>query len=177
MKMTRWTKVGMAALGAGLVVWVALMLLSGGDTKLAPGKSDDEKHCPECGRELPRRIQEAGGECPFCKMEGKTVLVGRGAPKNSVWRGPAIPIAIASAFGLLLVVNLVFVVRNRRAANKEEELYYVNCRKCRRRLRYRERQAGQVAKCPACRAMILFPKLDAPRPRWPARLWGKLLRR
>jgi hypothetical protein len=174
--MTRWTKVGMAALGVGLVVWVVLLLTTGGETKLASGTTD-AKHCPECGRELPRNVQESGGECPYCKMEGKSVEVGKRRGGSSALRGPAIPIVLVVLLGLLLLVHGVFLVRQRAAAHKEEELYYVNCRKCDRRLRYRKHQGGQLARCPVCRTLILFPKLEAPRPRWPARLWGKLLRR
>src|SRR5271157_1607782 len=119
MKLTRVTKIGLAALGAGLLLWVVLLLLSGGDTKT--GAVVDDQHCPECGRELPRKVSESGGQCPFCKAEGKTVNAGKGTQGgNAILRGPAIPIAIVSVCVVLLLVNVVFLVRRRVVVNKDE---------------------------------------------------------
>ncbi len=176
MKMTRYTTIGLIALGVALAAWLLVMFVFAPEAKLAPGAADDS-HCPECGHALPGRLAETGGECPFCKMQGKTVPVGRG--RRSAARGPAVPLALGGLIGALLVVHGVFLVRQRMAARQQhEDLYYVNCRKCDRRLRYRERQVGQLAKCPACRTVIMFPKLpEAPKSVWPARLFRKLLRR
>jgi hypothetical protein len=177
MRTTRVTKLGMAALAAGLLAWVVLMLLTGGETKT--GAVQDDRHCPKCGRDLPRAVQESGGECPFCKAEGRNVAAGHGSGGGAaLLRGPAVPAALVCAFVALLLVHAVFLVRHRAGAGREEEIYYVNCRKCERRLRYRKRQAGHLAKCPACLTVIVFPRLsEAPKSPWPARLFEKLLRR
>jgi hypothetical protein len=177
MKMTRLTRIGMAALGVGLLAWVGLMLLTTGDTKTGPAVVDEGK-CPECGRDLPRSVRDAGGECPFCKLEGKSVDVGKARAGPSLLRGPTIPFAVGGAFVLLLLVHAVFLVRHRAGSQKEEVIYYINCRKCGRRLRYRERQAGRIAKCPLCQTVVLFPKpQEVPRGRWPRLLLGKILKR
>ena len=177
MKMTRITKIGMAALAVGLLAWVVLTLFTSGDTRTEAAKLDNGR-CPECGQELPQAVKEFGGECPFCKLNGKSVEVGRARAGTSIFRGPAIPTTLVVCFVLLVLVHAVFLVRQRAAANKEDEDYYlVNCRKCGRRLRYRERQVGQLAKCPMCRTVIMFPKLPESESRWPRRLLGKLLGR
>jgi hypothetical protein len=179
MKMTRITKLGMAALGAALLAWLGLMLFSDSPTKLAADVTDDTR-CPVCGRELPAAVQQAGGDCPFCKADGKSVDVrrARASASGSAWRGPAIPTLLVAALVLLLVVHGVFLVRHRARAAKEDVVYIVSCKKCGRRLRYRERQGGQIAKCPLCQTIILFPKFqDERRRRWPASLLGKILKR
>jgi len=178
-KKTRLTTIALAALALGLVAWVILWLVTeDSQPKKLPAAKDD-RLCPECKNPVPPGLLQTGGECPYCEAKGKSVRVGKGSQETSVWRGPGIPIALGITLALLLVVHAFFLVRQRVAASKiEEDVYIVYCRKCSRRLRYRESQGGQIAKCPICRAVVLFPKIDStPRPRWPARLLGKLLRR
>lgn len=40
---------------------------------------------------------------------------------------------------------------------KEDPVFHLRCPKCRRRLRYRARQAGRTGMCPQCRTRITFP--------------------
>jgi ribosomal protein L37AE/L43A len=42
---------------------------------------------------------------------------------------------------------------------KEETIYHHPCPHCRRRLRYRPRQAGHVVTCPLCKKQLTFPSL------------------
>ena len=174
MKLTRANKIALGLLGGALVIWVVLMLFSGGETKKQA--EVDDKHCPECGHEIPRGVLENGGDCPYCQVQGRKVPVGK-ARQMSLARGPTIPIILISASALLLLVNIVFLVIRRVGGNKDEVLYYVSCRKCGRKLRYRQRQAGHFARCPLCQTVILFPKLPDPRRRWPAAVLGKILKR
>jgi hypothetical protein len=178
MKLTRMTWIALAALGVCLLAWLALALLSSSaDTKSGPAAVDD-RHCPECGRELPRTVRDSGGDCPFCKAEGKTVNVAQKRAGKSVLRGPAIPTVLVGAVIALLLVHVFFLLRNRARDRHEEVLYYTNCRKCQRKLRYRERQIGQLAKCPLCHTLIRFPQPAAvSKGRWPAALLGKILGR
>jgi hypothetical protein len=53
------------------------------------------------------------------------------------------------------------------------------CTKCRRRLRYRQRQIGHFAQCPLCGKPIIFPKprMQAPESRWrKVKRWLKIAR-
>jgi Zn finger protein HypA/HybF involved in hydrogenase expression len=177
MKMTRLTKIGLGALAVGLAAWVVLTLATNDETRIGPAA--DGQHCPECGQELPKGFRGSGSECPYCKASGKSTIVGRGrADGGSGLRGPAIPLAIVGAAVVLLLVHVVFLVRNRARGQQEEVLFYTNCRKCLRKLRYRERQVGQLAKCPLCHTVIRFPEPEgALKARWPTALFGKILGR
>jgi hypothetical protein len=174
MKKNRLMLLAVAGLGGALLAWIVLGLVFDPETKTAPAAVDD-KYCPECGHELPRGLINAKAECPFCKAQGKSVPLGERRGGGSVLRGPVVPTAIIGFAVVLLAVNVVFLVRNRSRARQEEVLYYTNCRKCMRKLRYRERQAGQIARCPLCRALIRFPKPEAaPRSRWPGLLFARI---
>jgi hypothetical protein len=177
MKMTRMTTIILIALGVVLLAWVGLTLLTNADTKSAPAAADD-RHCPECGRELPKAVRDSGGDCPFCKAQGKTVNVAQRRAGSPILRGPAVPAALVGVVLALLLVHMAFLVRNRVRGRREEVIYHTNCRKCMRKLRYRDGQAGQLAKCPVCRTLIRFPQPDeGPRSRWPTALLGKILGR
>ncbi len=43
---------------------------------------------------------------------------------------------------------------------KEEGFYHFRCGKCKRRLRYQERQVGHKGKCSNCNADVLFPPVS-----------------
>ena len=175
MKMTRVTRFVLIALAVSLAAWVVLTLVTNSPTEIrAP---ENPAQCPECGMALPKEVREGGGECPYCKALGKATVIGQRKGPD-VLRGPTVPIALLATAGLLLLVHLVFLVRNRARGQREEVLYYMNCRKCLRKIRYRERQVGQLAKCPLCHALIRFPEPEgAHRARWPAALLGKILGR
>ena len=174
-KKNRFTTIALAALAVGLLAWVVLWVSTEPPKKLTGTKED--RLCAECKNPVPPGILQTGGECPYCEAKGKHVLVGKGSNDPSIWRGPGIPIALLVMSALLLVVHAFFLVR-KRLALREEEIYVTSCRKCSRRLRYRQKQAGQVARCPACRTVVFFPKIDPePQRRGPARWLGKLLRR
>jgi hypothetical protein len=46
---------------------------------------------------------------------------------------------------------------------KEETLYYFQCPGCRRKFRYRARQAGHAATCPRCKQHLTFPQTSGGR--------------
>jgi hypothetical protein len=177
MKMTRMIWIALIGLGVAFAAWAAVSLLSGVGTKTGPAVTDNT-HCPECGHELPRTVRDAGGECPYCKMQGKSVSVGKGRAGPSALRGPAVPLVFLGIVTVLLLIHVAFLVWHRVRDRQEDILYYTNCRKCMRKLRYRPRQIGQLAKCPICRTLIRFPEPEeAARPRWAGALLGKILRR
>jgi hypothetical protein len=65
-------------------------------------------------------------------------------------------VAVGACFGIFLWM------RNR--PPKEEPVYYHQCANCKRRLRYRGRQAGHRGACPRCRNEFLFPPIPAKTP-------------
>ena len=58
---------------------------------------------------------------------------------------------------LLGGVGLFFFLRARNAGPKEEPYFHFNCPGCRRKLRYRARQAGHSGMCPRCNNPCVFP--------------------
>jgi uncharacterized Zn finger protein (UPF0148 family) len=156
MKLSLFTKVGMAAVGVLLLAWLVLMFVSGsGSTKTGPAVTD-EKHCPRCGRELPRWAWGTD-QCPYCQLEERS-----GAPLKQTGRSPAsspvVPTVLVATFAALLAVHLVMVIRTRVVPKAEEILYHLSCPKCGRKLRYRPPQVGRVGKCPVCHRPVIFPR-------------------
>lgn len=41
-----------------------------------------------------------------------------------------------------------------------ESVYYFNCKYCKRRLKFRPRQAGHTGQCPSCKKALTFPPLS-----------------
>jgi hypothetical protein len=67
-------------------------------------------------------------------------------------------IALAGAAG----IGVYVYVRSR--PTPEEPVYYYQCLNCKRRLRYRRRQAGHRGACPRCRSSFSFPEIPANAP-------------
>lgn len=147
------TKYSLIALGAGLVFWLGLSFFSGDPKKTAAVRTDKTR-CADCGLPLSKSAQDSG-ECPYCAMKNggkaKKTASGSGTP------GRTIPIVMISLFVVLSVIHL-FVLYRKRASVVEELVFNMNCRKCDRKVRYRERQVGALATCPGCRCMIRFPE-------------------
>lgn len=55
----------------------------------------------------------------------------------------------------VLLLGAFLLLRRRGPA--EEEVYHFNCPKCKRRFRFRARQAGHKGECPRCREQFVFP--------------------
>jgi hypothetical protein len=67
-------------------------------------------------------------------------------------------IIILVILALAAAAGTVVYVRTR--PKPQEPIFHFNCPKCRRRLRFRLRQAGRQAACPRCRETFVFP--DSP---------------
>jgi hypothetical protein len=173
MKLTRFTKIAMGVLGAVLVGWLVLTLVTSGDTQKTKAVARDDKHCPECGRELPKNYR-SGDECPYCKLESHSG--GKSGKRNALLRANlTFPIIVGSLFAVLLAANIIVSIRARRRENKEEDYFVLQCPKCSRRIRYRESQFGKAALCPLCRRPIVFPRVRLSESRWlKMKRWLKL---
>jgi predicted RNA-binding Zn-ribbon protein involved in translation (DUF1610 family) len=171
MKPSRFTIIGMAVFGAVLLVWLAFLVY----TLTQPTRTStavDEQHCPVCGRELPRWAQKAK-QCPYCQAEGRDLDISNARAGGSLFSRPIIPIGLVCGFVILLGVHVFLQLRARALKKPEEAVYHMYCTKCRRKLRYRERQIGHFGRCPLCGKPILFPK---PRQLAPLSGWGKMKR-
>jgi hypothetical protein len=168
MKTSLLTKVGMAAVGVLLLGWLGLTLFTGSEsTQSGPAELDD-KHCPVCGRELPRGAQ-ATGVCPYCELEKGPGAGNLAAAKRrggaAVAGSPVVPAALIALFGVLLTAHVVFLVRGRLAREREVPRHVMHCAKCGRKLSYRDSQVGRFGRCPICHRPIIFPRPESEAPR------------
>jgi hypothetical protein len=70
-------------------------------------------------------------------------------------------IVILSVAGALVVAGIIMFIRSRKAAAARNEPYYhFVCTGCRRKLRYRARQAGHSGMCPRCSRPCTFPAIE-----------------
>jgi predicted Zn-ribbon and HTH transcriptional regulator len=155
MKMSRLTKIGMGVVGGAFLVWLCVTLLTAGQSKKKTALVTDPTRCPVCGRELPNGYQGTG-KCPYCEMEHMADPQSGAASESTT--SPVIPIILVSAFCLLLAIHVTLFVRARISGEREEVLFHTECRKCHRRIRYRESQIGKVALCPLCKKPVFFQK-------------------
>jgi uncharacterized paraquat-inducible protein A len=161
---SRWTKISLIVVGVLLVGWVGVML-SG---VLDPPKSTrlqqtDPNRCPHCNHPLTAYAKQQG-VCLFCKGD----LPGKETPGRG---GGAISGVLIGLFVVLLLTNVILFVRSRMRMKKEDEDYYhTYCKKCGRKVRFREQQCGQIAKCPTCRQLMRFPEAPDKRPG----VWGRM---
>lgn len=169
--LSRFTKIGMAAVAVLFLAWVGLNVFTSNQATRSAAVKQDETHCPNCGRELPKSAI-AAGECPYCLIEqgpAKAKIRRRGDADPS---SPVAPIILVSLFCCLLATHVVLLVRQRVVGRKEGEVFYLNCPQCGRRIRYRESQAGHLARCPLCRRPLVFPRPAA----GPDKPWHRLRR-
>jgi uncharacterized Zn finger protein (UPF0148 family) len=160
MKLSLFTKIGMAAVGVLFLAWLVLWLMTGNASDKTGPAVVDEKHCPRCGRELPKWAWGTD-QCPYCQLEESAQKAGTGTarPKfRSRASSPVIPTLLIVTFAGLLTVHLVLLVRTRVGTKTEEVLYHLSCPKCGRKLRYRLSQAGRLGQCPVCRRPVIFPR-------------------
>jgi uncharacterized paraquat-inducible protein A len=61
---------------------------------------------------------------------------------------------------LLAVMATVWYVLRPRTEDPDADYFYINCEKCKQKIRYRERQVGNTAMCPRCRTPFVYPEID-----------------
>jgi hypothetical protein len=150
---------------------IGIVLVSGAITlftsMLAPDRTESavssrdssapkEGFCPDCGKELPARIIDG---CPFCKAQKDAAAKkGGSGPRGRKLTGSEYFILGMVLFlllggGFLILRSVKFPFRRR--ANQPK--FYSRCPKCKRRLRYSQRQAGKEGLCPSCRYTMTLP--------------------
>jgi hypothetical protein len=147
---SRYTWIGTAVVAVALVCWIGLLIGGVFEPKKLGVKQVDPNRCPHCNHALTAYAKQTG-ECLFCRGE----LPGK--EKASVVGSKVIPGVLIGLFVILLTINIVLFVRSITRGNVEEVYYQTQCRKCGRKVRFREHQCGQLAKCPICRQVMRFP--------------------
>ena len=67
-----------------------------------------------------------------------------------------IPVILLIIVTLLAGANIYAYWRSR-PSKLQEPIFHFQCKSCRRRLRYRARQAGNQGMCPRCHERFVFP--------------------
>jgi predicted RNA-binding Zn-ribbon protein involved in translation (DUF1610 family) len=67
-------------------------------------------------------------------------------------------VIVVVAVVLVVAVGVVLFMRGR--SKVEERFAHFRCPKCRRRLRYMERQVGHKGKCSNCGNAVIFPPIS-----------------
>ena len=152
MKLSRATKWSITALGLLLLLFLGLTIYATtGSTKTKPVVNPNV--CEYCGgqlnknRECTKCIGELGLEKYRAKRESK------------YWyNSPVVATTIITLLCVLILVHIGLNWRKFAWRKKAEAFYHVNCRKCGRKLRYRESQINRLGKCPMCQKTLHFPQ-------------------
>ncbi|HTU19611.1 MAG TPA: hypothetical protein VMG10_16240 [Gemmataceae bacterium] len=140
--------------GAGIVLLLVIGLIvfaTSGSNKIE--KIKDPNVCEFCGRKFPK-----SKICLTCMAEmGREEYEARRARKEW-YNSPAIATAVISVLCVLILIHISILLWKRRGRKKAEVEYHTRCKKCGRKLRYRESQINRLGKCPLCQKPLVFPK-------------------
>jgi ribosomal protein S27E len=112
-------------------------------------------HCPECSRESMYSPAGFEKQCPYCEKS----LVGT---EQSIKQTGNAPNPFSQMFmlvfvELIVVMACVWYVGRPRPHNPDDEFLYINCGKCKQRIRYRVEQVGLQAMCRRCKHAFRYP--------------------
>jgi uncharacterized paraquat-inducible protein A len=166
---SRWPLIALGVVGGALLIWLTLEMTGVFEPpKRIAGPNEQEKkvdpnRCPQCNAPLSKYAREKG-ECLLCnaKLENEE---DKSISKTVAW---VVPPVLIGVFSVLLVINLgLFTYKRVRQKNNGEEVFHhITCRKCDRRIRYRDRQVNQFARCPLCKSIVRFPAPPLELTRW-----------
>jgi ribosomal protein S27E len=145
-------------LAAAVVVMAATAWAAYPSRKRATGDPSKYRymHCPKCGREKMYTPAAAEQPCLYCEKplvptEESILQTGR-EPNN-----PYGKMFLALYAELLAVMAAVWYISKPRPEQADEDFLYLNCQKCRQKIRYREQQIGLAAMCRRCKHAFLYP--------------------
>ena len=116
-------------------------------------------HCSECGREMTYSAKLAGKQCAQCLSKTAHYV----PTVESVGQGHHVPdsmkryVFAMSVEGVGLLAAVVYLLSHPQRNRKSTVYLYCQCKKCKRRLRYRARAAGSKGICPRCNWEVAFP--------------------
>ena len=164
--MTRNTKWALAGLASVLAVVFGLLLFAaGGNNKKAAGIVDNTV-CEFCGKKLPK-----SGLCPSCIAQMGLESYQAKRESKYWYNSPLIANIIVSLLCVLAVTYIGVTLRTFSKRKKVEVTYNTRCKKCGRKLRYRDSQIDHVGRCPLCHHPMRFPK---PTPITKSSVWSKV---
>src|SRR5262245_62318000 len=113
-------------------------------------------HCSRCGREVKFDVDHYDSGCQKCggrlnPTQESIAVTGR--PPNPYFKMAALVLV-----DLIVVMAAILWVTRRRLAEPDEDFLYMNCEKCRQKIRYREQQIGLAAMCRRCKPAFMYPE-------------------
>jgi hypothetical protein len=152
MKLSRSHQLILGAAGLVLLLVIGLIVFAtSGSTKIA--KVADPNVCEFCGRLLP-----ASKECLTCIGEMGRDAYEAKRERKYWYNSPLIATVVISLLCVLVLSHISILLWRHRGRQKAEVYYHTRCKKCGRKLRYRESQANRLGKCPLCQKPLIFPK-------------------
>lgn len=113
-------------------------------------------HCPECNRESMYTPAAYEKPCPYCD---KSLIATEVSIKESGGAGnPFNQMFLCVLTELIAIMGGIWFVTRPRPKNLDEDYLYINCEKCRQKLRYHVAKIGQMAMCSRCRHPFIYPE-------------------
>jgi ribosomal protein S27E len=113
-------------------------------------------HCPECEREQTYSLSMIDKSCLYCEKR----LV---ATEESIKRPGGAPRQFGRMFmilyaELLALMAACWIVSRNWPGQDEVDYLYMNCEKCRQKIRCREEKIGLIAICRRCKHCFHYPE-------------------
>jgi ribosomal protein S27E len=113
-------------------------------------------HCPQCLRERMYTPTDADIPCPYC--DRRLVATEESIKKTGNPGNPHSFMFVLLFAESVVAMAAVLVVGHKRHKSEEEDYLYINCEKCRQKIRYRVQQVGLAAMCRRCGQTFVYPE-------------------
>jgi hypothetical protein len=113
-------------------------------------------YCPQCGKEEKFDLDKFAHGCKKCgsdfvPTEQSIAVTGR--PQS-----PFVHMFMLVFAELLVIMAAVWFISRPRAHDPEDDFLYINCGKCKQKIRFRRDQVGQRAMCRRCKHTFIYPQ-------------------
>jgi ribosomal protein S27E len=126
-----------------------------------PTKIDDFSkirymHCPDCNREWPFSPDKYEHPCPYC--DRRLIATEQSVKVNGTGPSPYSTLVLLVFVELLAIMAVLWFVSRPRTHDPEDDFLYINCEKCKQKIRFRRDQVGQRAMCRRCKHTFIYPE-------------------
>jgi hypothetical protein len=116
-------------------------------------------HCPKCFREKMYTPDVADKLCLYCDKP-MVPTTERFSESNAAKAKSPYGLMFALLYvELLAVMAAIWWMSRKRTIDGDGESLYMNCPKCKQKIRYHERQIGYAAMCRRCKNSFIYPAL------------------
>lgn len=112
-------------------------------------------HCPECKREKMFSVKGMDEKCLYC--DKPLVGTSESIKQTGVDSPHRLMVSLVIA-ELLAIMAAIWFVSRPRPQDPEDNFLYINCGKCKQKIRFRRNQVGQRAMCRRCKHTFIYPE-------------------